>query len=78
MPQDYGQIELERDSIEKRIGKGHRPDQEMAKSPALPGERVVNPWPHGMPPEVAKHKRRITKQRVGAEITEVRRRGVER
>jgi len=43
MPQYIDQIELERDSIEEQIGEGHRPDQEMCKNPALPGEGTVNP-----------------------------------
>jgi hypothetical protein len=69
MPQYIDQINLERDSIEKRIGEGHRPDQEMAKSG--PREGKLSPWPHGIPPKALAHKMQKTRERVGADITQV-------
>ncbi len=70
---DYSQLELEKDSLEKYGAP--RVEQEIAKSPALPGARVVNPNPDGIFPKHLRRKKKKTKDGTGAEITQVLRRG---
>ena len=72
MPMDPKYEDLELDNVEAR-GAG-RVWQEMAKNPALPGSNTVATFPHGIPSQVVERKKKITKEAIDAEITQVLRR----
>lgn len=72
---DPAYLELELDAVQER-GAG-RVAQEMAKNPALPGDNVMPTFPEGIPPQVLAAKRAKTRQAIGAENTQVLRRGPE-
>ena len=67
--------ELEMDITEKYLGT--RVWQEMAKSPALPGDNVVNSNPHGIYPNHMRRKKEKTQNAVETESTQVMRKGKE-
>jgi hypothetical protein len=46
----------------------------MAKSPALPGDNVLSPYPNGIPPKLMEHKMEKTEGAVNARETQVMRR----
>lgn len=72
MPMDPKYPDLELDNVEER-GAG-RVWQEMAKNPALPGSKTAPTFPHGIPNKVLERKKKITREKVDAEITQVLRR----
>ena len=73
MPMDLANIELELDNVEER-GAGRVP-QEMAKSSY--GSGSLNPNPHGMHPNLIKHKEEKTEYWVEAGRTQVLRKEAE-
>ena len=75
MPMDPAYPDLEMDIIEKHFGT--RVWQEMAKSPALPGNNVVNSNPHGIFPKHMRRKKEKTQTAVETESTQVMRKGKE-
>ncbi len=71
--------ELEMDILEKYGARepGQQVWQEMAKNPALPGDKVSHPNPEGIHPKHLKAKMEKTKKAIDAEITKVTRTGIE-
>lgn len=75
MPMDPAYQDLEMDITEEHYGT--RVWQEMAKSPALPGDNVTNPNPNGIFPKHMRRKKEKTHKAVETESTQVLRKGKE-